>query len=197
MAGYTMVSVPKQGPNAGRTNGKKSYVIIFDFADVDKFSRDENGISMKEFTFKSTKKPIAVYATNSSIKCYHTVEGEDDARGFIHHVEFDHPGTNEKIDEFLNSCVNARLGAIVVPCGSATPRIAGTPCQPLAISDAQSQDDKEGCKSSIKMASVLRGDVLGYIDLAKIPKTDNEDINTELGLTAAAAVMASVMSDGV
>ena len=77
------------------------------------------------------KKPIAVYATDSTINIYHTSEGEDDARGFIHHVDYEHPGTEVEHDEFVNNNINEDLGAIVFGCSGDDAKIAGTPCTPL------------------------------------------------------------------
>ena len=83
---YTMVSVPKKTSNAGRPKGKKSYVMLFRWEDVKTCTRDEKGVKVTAFEMAEGKKPIAVYATDSTINIYHTSEGEDDARGFIHHV---------------------------------------------------------------------------------------------------------------
>ena len=89
---YTPVSVPKKSANAGRPKGKLAYIMIFDYDDIEEYTRDASGVRVTALTFKADKKPIAVYATDSTIKGYHTSEGDDDARGFIHHVEFEHPG---------------------------------------------------------------------------------------------------------
>lgn len=51
-----------------------------------------------------------MYATDSTINIYHSSEGEDDARGFIHHVDYEHPGTELEHDEFVNNNINENLG---------------------------------------------------------------------------------------
>lgn len=183
---YSMISVPRKNNNAGRASGKKSYIIIFRWDDVKTFTKDEKGVKVTAFEFQSDKKPVAVYATDSTINIYHTAEGDDDARGFIHHVDFDHPGSEVEWDEFVNNNVNENLGAIVINCKGDDCKIAGTPCTPLKMSTAEGQDNNEANKTTINLASSLRGDTLGRIAKSLIPVTDNEEINAILGLPSAA-----------
>lgn len=183
---YSMISVPRKNNNAGRVSGKKSYIIIFRWDDVKTFTKDEKGVKVTDFKFQEDKKPIAVYATDSTINIYHTAEGDDDARGFIHHVEFDHPGSEVEWDEFVNNNVNENLGAIVMNCKGDDCKIAGTPCTPLKMSTAEGQDNNEANKTTINLVSSLRGDTLGRIAKSLIPVTDNEEINAILGLPSAA-----------
>lgn len=183
---YSLISVPRKNNNAGRASGKKSYIIIFRWADVKTFTKDEKGVKVTAFEFQEGKKPVAVYATDSTINIYHTVEGDDDARGFIHHVDFDHPGSEVEWDEFVNNNVNENLGAIVINCKGDECKIAGTPCTPLKMSTAEGQDNNESNKTTINLASSLRGDTLGRISKSLIPVTDNEEINAILGLPTAA-----------
>ena len=183
---YSMISVPRKNNNAGRASGKKSYIIIFRWADIKTFSKDEKGVKVTAFEFQEEKKPVAVYATDSTINIYHTAEGDDDARGFIHHVDFDHPGSEVEWDEFVNNNVNENLGAIVINCSGDDCKIAGTPCTPLKMSTAEGQDNNEANKTTVNLASSLRGDTLGRIAKSLIPATDNEEINAILGLPTAA-----------
>lgn len=138
---------------------------------------------IKEFALMDGTKPIAVYATDSTINIYHTSEGEDDARGFIHHVDYEHPGTEIEHDEFVNNNINENLGAIVFGCSGEDAKMAGTPCTPLKLTKADSQDNKEGDKNTINLASSLRGATIGHIAKSLIPATDNEEINAVLGLS--------------
>ncbi|MEL5895027.1 hypothetical protein AAE250_16230 [Bacteroides sp. GD17] len=181
---YKMVSVPKKTSNAGRPKGKKSYIILFLWKDVAEYERDEKGVRVSKFKMATGKKPIAVYATDSTINIYHTSEGEDDARGFIHHVDYEHPGTELEHDEFVNNNINEDMGAIVLGCSGGDAKIAGTPCTPLKMSKADSQDSKDGDKNTINLASTLRGATIGHIAKSFIPVTDSIEINAELGLTA-------------
>lgn len=183
---YSMISVPRKNNNAGRASGKKSYIIIFRWDDVKTFAKDEKGVKVTAFEFQEGKKPVAVYATDSTINIYHTAEGDDDARGFIHHVDFDHPGSEVEWDEFVNNNVNENLGAIVINCSGDDCKIAGTPCTPLKMSTAEGQDNNEANKTTVNLASSLRGDTLGRIAKSLIPATDNEEINAILGLPPAA-----------
>lgn len=180
---YSMVSVPKKTSNAGRPAGKKSFIVLFLWKDVKKYTRDVKGVRVSEFEMMAGKKPIAVYATDSTINIYHTSEGEDDARGFIHHVDFEHPGTGIELDEFVNNNINEDMGAVVFGCSGDDAKIAGTPCTPLKMSKADSQDDKEANKNTINLASSLRGGTIGHIAKSLIPATDNAEINAVLGLT--------------
>lgn len=179
---YNMVSVPKKSSNAGRPKGKQSYIILFRWEDVKDFAKDEKGVRVSTFALKEGKKPVAVYATDSTINIYHSSEGEDDARGFIHHVDYEHPGTEVEHDEFVNNNINENLGAIVFNCAGDDAKIAGTPCTPLKMTKADSQDNKEADKNTINLASTLRGGTIGHIAKSLIPATENADINAILGL---------------
>ena len=180
---YQFASVPKKSSNAGRPKGKKAYIVYFRWKDVKTYTRDEKGVRIKEFALMEGKKPIAVYATDSSINIYHTSEGEDDARGFIHHVDYEHPGTEVEHDEFVNNNINEDLGAIVFGCSGEDAKMAGTPCTPLKLTKADSQDNKEGDKNTINLASSLRGATIGHIAISLIPATDDDEINAVLGLS--------------
>ena len=186
MAGkYAFISVPRKSNNAGRATGKKNYIYLFRWEDVKTFTKDEKGVRVTAFALQAEKKPIGVYATQSTINIYDTAEGDPDARGFIHHVDFEHPGSEVEFKEFLNNNVNENLGAIVINCAGEDCKIAGTPCTPLSISTAEGQDNNEANKTTINLASSLRGDTLGVIAKSLIPLTDDETINTVLALTGA------------
>ena len=182
---YSLVSVPRKSNNAGRATGKKNYIVLFRWDDVATFTKDEKGVKVTAFEFAEGKKPIGIYATQSTINIYDTAEGDQDARGFIHHVDFEVPGSELGFKEFLNNNVNENLGAIVVNCAGDDCKIAGTPCTPLSMSTAEGQDNNEANKTTINLASALRGDTLGMISKSLIPLTDDNEINTVLGLTGA------------
>ena len=182
---YAFISVPRKSNNAGRATGKKNYIYLFRWEDVKTFTKDEKGVRVTAFALQADKKPIGVYATQSTINIYDTAEGDPDARGFIHHVDFEHPGSEVEFKEFLNNNVNENLGAIVINCAGEDCKIAGTPCTPLSISTAEGQDNNEANKTTINLASSLRGDTLGVIAKSLIPLTDDDTINTALALTGA------------
>jgi len=181
---YGFVSVPKKTSNAGRPKGKKSYVVLFRWEDVAEYERDEKGVRVTKFSMKPDKKPIAVYATDKTIKINHTSEGDKDAKGFIHNTEFEHPGTDIEIDEFVNNNINENLGSIVFGCAGDDAKIAGTPYTPQEIDKAEAQDDNEADKTMIALKSSIRGDTIGRIAKSLIPKTDNPEIDAVLGLTS-------------
>lgn len=184
---YSFVSVPKASSNAGVPKGKKKYVVIFRWADVKTYKRDEKGVRVTEFAMQDGKKPVAVYATPSTLNIYHTSEGDDDARGCIHHVDGEVPGSSVDFSEFIQNNLNEELGAIVMNCAGDEAKVAGTPCTPLYIAKADSQDDKDADKTALNLTSSLRGPVIGVIAKSLVPATDNAEINAELGLTVAGA----------
>lgn len=184
---YTPVSVPKKTDNAGRPKGKAAYLIFFDWDDVATYTRDLKGVRVTAITFKSGKKPFAIYQTGSKTNVYDQSEGDDDARGFIHKVDFEHPGTDIEISEFKENAINKRLGVISLNSHGADAKIAGTPEQPLIMSSASSQDNNEADKNTFNFQSNLRGPVLGIIAKTLIPETDSADINTLLGLKPASS----------
>jgi len=182
---YTRVSVKKNGPNPGRPTGKAGYVIVFDWSQVQTYTRDEKGVKVTAFAMKGVEKPIGVYATDSSQNVYHQLAGADDARGFIHHADFSPPGDSLELNEFLENNANGRLGAIFVPCGGGDCRIAGLPCNPLKVTQDNGQNNAEGVKHDIQLVQSFAGPVLGQIAKSLVPPTDDAIVNAELGLGAA------------
>lgn len=182
---YTRVSVKKAGENAGRAKGKAAYIILFDWRDVQTYTRDANGVKASAFQLKEGKKPIGVYATPTTQNVYHTGSGPDDGFSFVHHADFEHPGDALEFSEFMENNANTPLGAIQVPCGSATDcRIAGLPCNPLKFNQDNGQANNEATKHAIQLQQLFGGSVLGHIDKSLVPETDNAEINAELGLGA-------------
>ena len=182
---YSMVSVPKQGSNPGMPRGKKNIVVIFDF-DKAKMERDEKGVKVTSLTMIGTAKPIGLFVNQSSIDAGDEVEGDAYSRGFLHHVNFDHPGTDLENAEFKANNVNANLGAIVMGCDASetTAKVYGTPCAPLTMQQAQEQDTNEAHNNHYELKTEVRTWPVGIIDKSAIPLTDNADINTFLGLSA-------------
>ena len=183
---YSMVSVKKKSDHAGRPSGKKMYIVLFRWEDVATFTKDAKGVRVTEFAFAEGKKPVGVYATPSTINIYAQSEGDDDARGYIHHVDFEHPGTSQEFDEMMNANINANLGAIVMDCSGDDAKIAGTPCTPLHVTQDNSEDNKDSNKNAVQLASTMRSGPLGRLAKSLIPSTDDDEINTILGLSAAA-----------
>lgn len=182
---YSMVSVPKVGSNPGMPRGKKNIVIIFDF-DKATMARDEKGVKVTSLAMIGSAKPIGLFVDQKSIDAGDEVEGDAYARGFIHHVNFDHPGTEQAVAEFKANNVNANLGAIVIGCDASetTAKVYGTPCAPLTMQAANEQDTSEAHNNHFELKTEVRTWPAGIIDKSKIPATDSAEINTFLGLAS-------------
>ena len=183
---YSMVSVPKEGSNPGMPRGKKNIVVLFDF-DKATMVRDEKGVKVTSLAMIGSAKPIGLFVDQKSIDAGDEVEGDAYARGFIHHVNFDHPGTEQAVSEFKANNVNANLGAIVIGCDASetTAKVYGTPCAPLTMQAANEQDTNEAHNNHFELKTEVRTWPVGIISKTGIPVTDNAEINTFLGLTAA------------
>jgi len=179
---YTRVSVKKNGANPGRPTGKAGFIILFDWSQVKTYTRDDKGVKVSAFEMVTGQTPIGVYATDSTQNVYHQSTGNDDARGFIHHADFSHPGDSLAFNELVENNVNGRLGAIFVPCTGNDCRIAGLPCNPLKMTQDNGQSNAEGTKHDIQLVQSFAGAALGHIDKSLVPATDDNDINAELGL---------------
>lgn len=181
---YIPVSIPKKNANVGRAKGKAAYLIIFKWDDVVTYTRNGKGVQVTAFGFVNGKKPIAIYATPSTQNVFHQSSGDDDARGFIHNADFEIPGTEIEVAEFMEANINERLGVISVPCGSTDCKIAGTPCNPLYITQDNTEDSAKKNGHSVQLKSSIPGSVLGHIEKSLVPITDDVAINAILGLTA-------------
>lgn len=188
MAGtaYSMVSVKKQGSNPGQPRGKKNILLLFDF-DKAKMERDEKGVKVTSLTMIGESNPIGMFINQKSIDAGDEVEGDACARGFIHHVNFDHPGTEIEVAEFKGNNVNGNLGAIVIGCdpGETTAKVYGTPCAPLVMQQAQEQDTDEAHLNHFELRTEMRTWPVGIIDISGIPATGDPEIDQYLGLTTA------------
>lgn len=178
---YVFVSVPKKSDNAGRPTGKTAYQIIFDWDDVAIFTKDDKGVKVTAFSFLADKKPVGIYRTPSTENVFATSTGEEDGRGYIHNADFDVPGTDLEVDEFFENNINKRLGVISLPCNGDA-RIAGTPDNPLFITQDNTENSSKKHGHTVQMKSSLPGSILGHIDKGLIPATDNVIVNGILGL---------------
>ena len=181
---YAFVSVKKKSDNAGRPKAGAAYLVIFDWDDITAYTRDEKGATVTALTFAAGKKPIAIYHTQSTRNVFHTSTGENDARGFIHNVDFDIPGTDLEISEFMENNINKRLGAISIPVVGTDCKIAGTPGTPLQFTQDNSEDSAKKNGHSVQLKSDYPGPVLGHIAKSLVPETDDAAVNLILGITA-------------
>ncbi len=178
-----MVSVPKSGSNPGMPRGKKNIIIIFDM-DQATMVRDEKGVTVSSLTLPNSVTPIGIFVDQGSIDAGDKVEGDAYARGYIHHVNFDHPGTELAIAEFKANNINSNLGAIVVGCDASetTAKVYGTPCAPLTMQAANEQDTREAHNNHFELKTELRTWPVGIIAKSAIPATDDSTINAFLGI---------------
>jgi len=157
---YTPVSVPKTGANPGRPRGKDENIIIVRTKDILNFpERDANGVksvALSNLTLKPGAVAISIYATPSTIKRFDTGEGDPDAKGWLANLEFEHPGDEVTLEEFLENNINENLVAFSSRRNWTGVKLHGTIEEPLQF-DAEQQDDKDGLKSTIKLKSIMRG----------------------------------------
>lgn len=185
-----MVSVPKQGNNPGMPEGKKNIVIIFDFDKVKTYTRDAKNVRVTELEMQANETPIGLFVNERSIDAGDEVDGEDYARGFLHHVNADHPGTELAAAEFKANNVNANLGVIIIPCAPSVTdcKVYGTPCAPLKMQQAQENDTNEAHNQHFELKSATRSYPVGIMAKTLIPETDNAEINAYLGLPVSSGV---------
>lgn len=171
--GYTMVDIPKMGANPGTPKGKDPNIIIYRTKDIKTMpDRDEKGIKIVgDIVLQDDTKAIKIYATPSTIKVTQASEGEADAKGTIQNLEFEHPGSNLLLEEFLENNQNENLNAVVVG-GDKVKKQLGTKTQPLQFT-VESEDSNEADKSVIKLASILRGPRIAIYE-GKEPGTASE-----------------------
>jgi len=171
---YTMVNVLKTNMNAGRPVSFKDRIILFKWDDVEVVpERDASGVlipalidgSANDLEMKAGKTAIQMYVTPKSLKVYDTSEGDPDKKGFIQHLEFEHPGNELAYDEFAENAINANFGAIVETCDGSKTRFLGTPCCPLQFTH-EGQNDSEAVTNMVKFESLLRGPKIAHYEAA-------------------------------
>jgi len=184
---YTPVSVKRTDANSGRPTGKKGFIVVFRIDDLATFTRAPGSSRVTAFAFKDGKKPIGIYATTTTQNVYHQMAGDKDARGFIHHCDFEHPGDTEALNDFMENNTNVDLGAIQIPCDGVDCKMAGYPGNPLSLSQDNGQDNNSGQKHAVQLVQDYQGAVLCRIAKSLIPATDDLEVNAILGLPSGSA----------
>lgn len=171
---YTMVSVLKTNVNAGRPVSFNNNIILFDWDDVPTDpARDASGVLITgDLTLDVGAVAIEMYAIPKTIKVYDVSEGDPDKKGFIQHLEFEHPGDELAYSEFCENSINKNWGAIVRVCDGSRTRLLGSKCCPLQFTHEQ-QSDSEAVTNMVKFESMLRGPKIAHYT-GGIPTLDSD-----------------------
>lgn len=171
---YSMVSVLKTNSNAGRPTGFMDRIILFRWEDVLTVpSRDANGIKITEDLVMSPGAPaIEMYVSPKTLKVFDTSEGDPDKKGYIQHLEFEHPGDELGYAEFAENAINVNYGAIVRACDGSNTRLLGTPCCPLQFTH-EGQNDSEAVTNMVKFESLRRGPKIAHYE-GTLPTLDSD-----------------------
>jgi len=141
---YALVSVGHPGPGAGTPGDKNDRIIIFRWDDVANYNRvQDQALVDGNITMKPGKYMIEIYGSINTISPGYSAEGDPDAMGIIHALNFSHPGDAQEVMDFLQNNFNLNLGAIVRKCGSNTSKVYGTPCHPLQIAPTGVDDENK------------------------------------------------------
>ncbi len=181
---YANVNVDKPGRNSGIGGNKKDKIILFDFEDVASFpSRDSKGVVITDnIAFKSGAHMITIYGTVDKIKSGSSSEGDIDAEGFIHTLEFEHPGNSVEIREFKTNWVGRNIGAVVQYCNSNQKALFGTPCAPMRMQTKwEDTKDKNSTAITLKQAAKCEyevGDYQGTLTFDSPVATEAADVTS-------------------
>lgn len=160
--------------NPGRPTSFKDRVVLFEWDDVLTLpARDANGIKITgNLVMKAGANAIEMYVTPKTLKAFDTSEGDPDKKGFIQHLEFEHPGDELAYAEFAENMINKNLGAIVMKFDGSDKRMMGTPACPLQFQH-EGQNDSEAVTNMVKFESLLRGPKVAHY-AGTIPTLDND-----------------------
>ncbi|MDD7454961.1 MAG: hypothetical protein PUK70_01725 [Bacteroidales bacterium] len=169
---YTKVSLPKLSLGAGCPTPKSPDIIIIDVDDVvtEPTRSVGNTALVGDITLKASAKAVRIYGTPSTINITEEYSGEDDARGIMQGLEFEHPGNSVEVKNFIEAFLNKGVIAIVKECdGSSAGRMQlfGSKCNPLLITP-ETTISKESTKRkfTLKQSTVgpfLPGDYSGKL----------------------------------
>lgn len=174
---YTDVNVGKpSAPGAGSGGNKKDLITIFDKADVLSFpARDSKGVvSTDNIVMKPGKYGIQVYGQIETINDGYTVEGDGDARAFLHNAGFSHPGSEKEILEFTQNWLNRDVYVVIEKCDSNDKKLLGTPCAPLRMG-VEHTDNNEANASAFTFESIIKTSKLPAIYQGTLPLAEVKD----------------------
>ena len=151
---YVKANVARPALNAGAGGNKKDKIIVFDWDEVDTYTRD--GASASVITMVATTgKQYTIYATVSTIDANYKVEGDEDAEGFIHQVKFDHPGDALAIMDFIQNWTGKNCGIIIEKCSGTDMMQYGTPYSPLKLK-ASGVDTKDKLAQTMEFIASVK-----------------------------------------
>lgn len=155
---FVKVSVLKKVDNAGRPVSFRNRVILMEDSDILTFpARDDKGVLIAaDIVLKPGRTAMEMYVTPKTLKVYNTPEGDPDKKGYVQHLEFEHPGDELEYNEFAENCINRNFVAIVQRFDGTKARIVGSPGCWLQFSD-EGQNDSEAVTNVVKFESLLRG----------------------------------------
>lgn len=164
---YTKVTVTRPGGPGPGVGGKKlDRIILFDMDDVSTFpERGADGITVaNNIIMKANTKMISVYGTVNTIKTGSTSEGDMDAEGFVHSVEFEHPGNSVAIRAMKTCWLGKNIGIIILYCDDEKGKsLFGLPCCPMRMQVKQEDNkDKNSSVFTFKMLGKTQYDVAHY-----------------------------------
>lgn len=154
--GFVKVSVLKANANAGRPVAQKDRIVLFSWDDVDITqmpSRDASGVVITgDIVMKPGKYAIEIYATPKTMKAYDKSSGDPDKKGFIHYLEFEHPGDEKEYAEFAENWLNENCGAITQKWDATRKRLLGSPGCPMQFQH-EGKNDSEAVTNMVKFES--------------------------------------------
>ena len=161
---YTKVSIPKNGDGAGCPSPKSSDIIIMDVEDIEaEPTRTLGDVAVTgDYTLKEGAKAVCIYGTPKTIAASEEYSGDADARGVKQGVEFEHPGNEKDIKNFIEAFMNKGVVILVKECdGSAAGRVQafGNKCNPLFLS-VERTDSSEANKRKLTWKQDIAGKFL-------------------------------------
>lgn len=151
---FVKVSVLKTNDNAGRPVAQKDRIILFEWDDVLTVpERDASGVLIAgDLVMKPGCYAIEIYATPKTMKAWDVSSGDPDKKGFIHHLEFEHPGDELTYAEFAENWLNKNVGSITQKWDGTRKRMLGSKGCPMQFQH-EGKNDSEAVTNMVKFES--------------------------------------------
>lgn len=176
---YTKASVPKL-PGAGAAVPKSDRILIFDVEDVKTDVPRVIGETSTAgpFELEDKAKGLSIQASRPSISTGYEHSGEIDAKVFVDKVEFDYPGDNEAVNNFIEAYANKGVIIIVQSCAGAT-KIYGSKCNPLHL-QAEPTDNNEARRTHLTFTQEMGDAFVPRVYTGTIPEVEADaNLNQE------------------